>query len=115
MNVIRIADAKPYEAKLHHAMIALQLQGGAASDTRYFTCGLSHFLPGGGAFRSVSATEKCYLVIRGEVIIITDASQVTLGPLDSCHLAPGKARAIENRTNEVATMAVIVSKPEAAK
>ena len=35
---------------------------------------------------------------------------VTLGPLDSCHLGPGEARAIENRGNAVATMLVVLSK-----
>ena len=67
MHVTRIGDAKPYEAKLHHAMTALQLQGGAESETQNFTLGLSHFLPGGGASWSASATEKIYLVIAGHV------------------------------------------------
>ena len=110
MHVTRIGDAKPYEAKLHHAMIALQLQGGAENDTKHFTLGLSHFLPGGGADNSTSATEKIYLVVAGHVTIVTDAGETTLGPLDSCHLAPGEARSIVNRTNQVATMAVIISK-----
>jgi hypothetical protein len=30
-------------------------------------------------------------------------------------MAPGEARAIENRTNDVATMLVVVSKPELQK
>ena len=110
MHVTRINDAKPYEAKLHHAMTALQLQGGAENETKNFTLGLSHFLPGGGASWSASATEKIYLVIAGHVTVVTDKGETTLGPLDSCHLAPGEGRSIENRSNEVATMAVIISK-----
>ncbi|NVO13082.1 MAG: cupin domain-containing protein [Rhodoplanes sp.] len=110
MQLTRFAEAKPYEAKRHHAMVALQLQGGAASDTEAFTCGLSHFLPGGGAEMSASASEKVYIVVSGEVTVLTDAGAVTLGPLDSCHLAPGEARAIENRGNAVASMLVILSK-----
>ena len=110
MHVTRLNDAKPYEARLHHAMTALQLQGGAESETRHFTMGLSHFLPGGGASFSASATEKIYLVIAGEVTVITQSGEVTLGPLDSCHLAPGEGRSIENRSNAIATMAVVVSK-----
>ena len=39
-----------------------------------------------------------------------DKGEVTLGPLDSCHLAPNEGRSIENRGNSVATMAVVVSK-----
>ena len=110
MHVTRIGAAKPYEAKLHHAMTALQLQGGAESETTHFTLGLSHFLPGGGASWSASATEKIYLVVSGEVTVITEKGEVTLGPLDSCRLAPGEGRSIENRGNDVATMAVVVSK-----
>ena len=110
MHVTRIGEATPYEAKLHHAMTALQLQGGAENATQHFTLGLSHFLPGGGASHSASTTEKIYLVISGEVTVITDAGEVTLRALDSCHLAPGEGRSIENRTNAVATMAVIISK-----
>ncbi|MDC7785027.1 cupin domain-containing protein [Rhodoplanes sp. TEM] len=112
MHVTRFTDAKPYEAKRHHAMVALQLQGGAESATEAFTCGLSHFLPGGGAEMSASAAEKLYVVVAGEVTVITDGGEVVLGPLDSCHLAPGEARAIENRGNAVASMLVILSKPK---
>jgi len=111
MHVTRVDDAKPYEAKFHHDMTALQLQGGAESETRYFTCGLSHFLPGGGVLRSASQTEKVYVVVRGRLTIITDDGEATLGPLDSCLLGPGEARAVENRTSDVASMLVIVSKP----
>lgn len=111
MHVTRINDAKPYEAKFHYNMAALQLQGGAESDTRHFTCGLSYFLPGGGVTRSASATEKVYVVLRGQLTVITDQGEATLGPLDSCLLAPDEARAIENRTTDVAAILVIVSKP----
>jgi mannose-6-phosphate isomerase-like protein (cupin superfamily) len=115
MHVTRFAKAKAYEAKLHHAMTAIQLQGGAESETRYFTVGLSHFLPGGGAARSASQTEKVYFVVQGRVTIVMDDGEVTLEPFDSCLMAPGEARAIENRTNDVATMLVVVSKPELQK
>ncbi|RAI45969.1 cupin domain-containing protein [Rhodoplanes roseus] len=110
MHVTRFADAKPYDARRHHAMVGLQLQGGAESATEAFTCGLSHFLPGGGAEMSASAAEKLYIVVSGEVTVLTEAGTVTLGPLDSCHLAPGEARAIENRSNAVASMLVVLSK-----
>jgi quercetin dioxygenase-like cupin family protein len=110
MHVTRFAAARPYEAKRHHGMTALQLQGGAESQTQAFTCGLSHFLPGGGAEMSASPAEKIYVVVSGEVTVITESATVTLGPLDSCHLGPGEARAIENRGNAVATMLVVLSK-----
>jgi glyoxylate utilization-related uncharacterized protein len=112
MHVTRFHDARPYEAKRHHAMSAVQLQGGAESTTRFVSLGLSHFLPGGGAERSASETEKIYLVLAGEITILTDAGEQVLHAMDSCLLSPGEARAIENRGKHVATMAVILSNPE---
>jgi mannose-6-phosphate isomerase-like protein (cupin superfamily) len=62
---------------------------------------------------AASPSEKIYVVISGEVTVITQSGSVTLGPLDSCHLGPGEARAIENRSNAVASMLVVLSKPGA--
>lgn len=111
MHVTRFDSAKPYEAKRHFNMCALQLQGGAESETAAFTCGLSHFLPGGGAERSTSPLEKIYVVVAGKITVITDDGEETLGVLDSCHLGPNEARAMENRSNEVASVLVVLSKP----
>ncbi|MBZ0140137.1 MAG: cupin domain-containing protein [Pseudorhodoplanes sp.] len=112
MQITRFAEAKPYQTTRHHDMVGLQLQGHAASQTDAFTCGLSLFLPGGGADMSSSPAEKIYVVLEGEIIVRTEAGEYTLGPLDSCHLAPNEARAIENRNNTVASVLVILSKPK---
>ena len=66
MQITRHADAKAYAAAKHYKMEALRLQGLEASDLDSFSCGLSYFLPGGGAERSCSANEKVYVVIEGE-------------------------------------------------
>lgn len=113
MHVTRFVEAKPYEAKGHFLVSTLQLQGGSESETQCCTCGLSQFLPGGGAERSASPLEKTYVVLSGTVAINTDRSEAVLGPLDSCHLMPGEARSVRNPSNEVATVLVILSKPEA--
>jgi quercetin dioxygenase-like cupin family protein len=110
MQITKFADAKPYETKRHYNMVGLQLQGNAASETEAFTCGLSLFLPGGGAEMSKSPAEKIYVVLEGEIVVQTEAGEFTLGPLDSCHLAPNEARSIENRKNTVASVLVILSK-----
>jgi quercetin dioxygenase-like cupin family protein len=112
MQITRYADAKPYDAKRHYNMVGLQLQGNAASETEAFTCGLSLFLPGGGAENSISPLEKIYVVLDGEIVVRTDTGEFTLGALDSCHLAPNEARSIENRKNTVARVLVILSKPK---
>ena len=113
MKVTRLNDAKPYEAKLHHDMTALRLQGLEASELESFSCSLSYFLPGGGAEWSASANEKVYVVIEGEITILTGDSdqpvETTLGPLDSCLIGFDEQRAVENRGNKPVTMLVIVS------
>lgn len=113
MQITRYADAKPYDAKRHFNMVGLQLQGNAASETEAFTCGLSLFLPGGGAEMSSSPAEKVYVVLQGEIVVRTEAGEYKLGALDSCHLAPNEARTIENRNNTVASVLVILSKAKA--
>ncbi|MDR3497012.1 MAG: cupin domain-containing protein [Ancalomicrobiaceae bacterium] len=112
MQVTRYADARPYEAPKHFDMKGLRLQGFDVSPTANFWVGLSHFLPGGGAESSATPIEKVYLVLRGEVTIVTDAGETVLGALDSCYLAPGERREIVNRGNDPASMVVIMPYPE---
>ena len=111
MKVVRIGDAGPYTAPKHFDMRSLRLQGFEASATKGFWVGLSHFLPGGGAERDATPIEKVYVVTEGEVTIVTDEGEATLGPYDSIYLAPNEARAIENRTNRPASMITVVPYP----
>jgi quercetin dioxygenase-like cupin family protein len=108
MLVTRIEDAEPYAAPGHFDVRTLRLQGGEASPTENFTVGLSVFLPAGGCEMSTTPLEKVYVVVEGEVTILTDEGEATLGPLDSIYLAPNEARAIENRTNRAASMLVVM-------
>jgi quercetin dioxygenase-like cupin family protein len=111
MQVTRLSDARSYEAAKHHGMTALRLQGFDASDASAFWVGLSHFLPGGGAEPDASAPEKVYVCVDGEVTVVTDQGEATLGPLDSCFLAAGESRSVINRTNRPATMLVLMEYP----
>jgi quercetin dioxygenase-like cupin family protein len=112
MQVTRIGDAQPYEAPKHHGGHMLRLQGHDASDATNYWVGLSHFLPGGGADHDATPLEKVYVVLDGEVTVTTDDGEATLGPLDSCYLAPNEARSVENRTNRPASMLVVMPYPE---
>lgn len=112
MHVTRLGDANPYEAAKHFGMTGLRLQGFDVSPTANFWVGLSHFLPGGGAEKSASPLERVYVVLSGAVTVVTDAGETTLAAMDSCHLAPGEARSIINRTNLPASMLVIMPYPE---
>lgn len=114
MQVTRLKDAKPYEAPKHFGCTSLRLQGWDASPTEAFSVGLSHFLPAGGCERDATPLEKVYVVIEGAVTVVTDDGEVTLGRYDSLYLAPGEARAIENRTNMPASMIVVMPYPAGA-
>jgi len=59
--------------------------------------------------------EKVYVVVDGEVTVVTADGETSLRPLDSCWLAPGEARAIENRTNRPASMLVVMPYPAGAR
>jgi quercetin dioxygenase-like cupin family protein len=59
--------------------------------------------------------EKVYVVLDGEVTVITDAGETVLRRLDSCLLAPNEARSIENRTNQPASMLVVMPYPDGAR
>jgi quercetin dioxygenase-like cupin family protein len=108
MQVTKIEDAGTYAAPGHFDVRTLRLQGADASPVENFTLGLSVFLPAGGCEMSTTPLEKVYVVVEGEVTIITESGEATLGPLDSIYLAPDEARAIENRTNKAASMLVVM-------
>jgi len=112
MHVTRIADAKPYDAPRHFAMVAMRLQGQEVSPATSFWMGISHLLPGGGAEESASALERVYVVLEGEVEV-TDGEGVpaTLGRWDSVLIPAGEQRAIANRSGVPASMLVAMPYP----
>ncbi|SRR6266498_2118013 len=111
MEVVRLGDARAYFPPKHFDVRCLRLQGLEASGAESFTVGLTHFLPGGGAEMDATPLERVYVVVEGEVTVTTQAGAVALGPLDSCRLAPGEARSVENRTNRPASMLVVMPYP----
>ncbi len=108
MQVTRIKEARRYEAPEHYDMACLRLQGKEATATKAMWVGMSQLLPGGHTSLKGSPQEKIYVVIEGEVTVRTDTEEATLGPLDSCVLAPGEARALENRTTRPATVLLLM-------
>ena len=114
MDVTRLADAQPYEAPKHFDMRGLRLQGFDASGTEAFWVGLSNFLPGGGAEMDATPIEKVYVVVEGEVTVTTETAVTVLRRFDSCRLAAGEARSIENQTNLPALMLVVMPYPPAS-
>jgi mannose-6-phosphate isomerase-like protein (cupin superfamily) len=53
-------------------------------------------------------------VTAGEITVITDVEEVTLGVNDSCHIPANEARSVTNRSNAVASMIVVMPYPPAA-
>ena len=114
MQVTKLSDAQAYDAKLHWGMTGLRLQGMDTTDVESFSCSLSYFMPGGGAEWAESNNEKVYIVLDGDITILTkddsgNEVETQLSTLDSCVIGLNETRAVENRTNRVVTMLVVVS------
>lgn len=73
--------------------------------------GFSQFLPGGGAGPDSTPFEKVYVVLEGEMTVEIDGQETVLSALDSCTIAPGVVRRIENKTNHICKMLVVMPYP----
>ena len=106
IQVTRFDSAEPYDAKGHFGMTAMRLQGQGATDLEEFWVGFSTFLPGGGADKSAAPAGKVYVVLEGEITVVTANGDMVLGKFDSCHIPANTERSIENRTNHIVQMLV---------
>ena len=114
MLVKRFEDAEAYEAPNHWGVVGLRLQGFEEGGPANQWIGLSQFLPGGGAGPDATPFEKVYVVLEGEMTVITGGTETTLRRYDSCTIAPGEERKIENRSNHVCKMLVVIPYPDKA-
>ncbi|MGH8143171.1 MAG: cupin domain-containing protein [Steroidobacteraceae bacterium] len=104
----RYGDAIPYDAPGHVNVSAVRLQGLETSPSKHCWVGLSHYPPQGRADSAASDVEKIYVVLSGEITVITDSGEATLSALDSCYLAAGERRAVINRAESPASILVIM-------
>lgn len=111
MLIKRFEDAKPYEAPNHWGVAGLRLQGFEEGGPVNQWIGYSQFLPGGGAGPDQTPFEKVYVVLEGEMTLEWDGQSAVLGPMDSCTIPPGQIRRIENKSNHVCKMLVVVPYP----
>jgi quercetin dioxygenase-like cupin family protein len=111
----RFSEAQPYEAPNHRGVVGLRLQGFEPDGPKNQWVGLSQFLPGGGAGPDSTPFEKVYVVLEGQMTVMIGGEETVLGPLDSCTIPPGEVREIENRTNHVCKMLVVIPYPPGAK
>lgn len=113
MLVKRFNDAQSYEAPNHWGVVGLRLQGFEEGGPENQWVGFSQFLPGGGAGPDSTPFEKVYVVIEGEMTITIDDKDTVLQRYDSCTIPAGEVRRIENRSNDVCKMLVVLPYPEA--
>jgi quercetin dioxygenase-like cupin family protein len=113
LKVTRLADAVPYDAPNHFDVAAVRLQGFQPDGPQNFWVGLSRVAPGGRAGPDASPLEKVYVILAGELTIITDSETVTLGPRDSCTIGGNVRREMINRANSEVEMIVVMPYPAA--
>jgi uncharacterized cupin superfamily protein len=107
MQITRLADAKPFDPPGHRGVGPVRLQGGEASPTEAITVALSHYLPGGQAEMASQPAETVYVVVAGELVMISEGREETLRLYDSAHFTVGTVRQVENRTQLPASLLVI--------
>jgi mannose-6-phosphate isomerase-like protein (cupin superfamily) len=115
MLIKRFEDAEVYEAPNHWGVTGLRLQGFEDGGPENQWIGFSQFLPGGGAGPDSTPFEKVYVVLEGEMTIEWDGQTEVLGPMDSCTVPAGQVRRIENKSNHVCKMLVVIPYPEGGR
>lgn len=106
MNVTRIAAAPEYQAPGHVDMTCLRLQGREAGPAEQLWLGVSIVQPGGHTGLDASPMEKHYVVLDGELTLVSELNGVQTSAVlfknDSCRFAPGEKRQLVNHTDTVA-------------
>ncbi|WP_299366882.1 cupin domain-containing protein [uncultured Tateyamaria sp.] len=115
MLVKRFEDATPYEAPNHWGVTGLRLQGFEDGGPENQWVGFSQFLPGGGAGPDATPFEKVYVVLEGEMTVTIDGTDTVLSAMDSCTIPPGEIRTIENRSNHICKMLVVIPYPQGGR
>jgi quercetin dioxygenase-like cupin family protein len=112
MKKIELKDVSTYNAPGHFGMVAMRLQGKDETGASKFWMGMSHFLPGGGAdwaYEENSPQEKVYFVLEGEITVQAKDGEIVLRKGDSLFIGPNEGRSMKNKTNQVATILVVIS------
>jgi uncharacterized cupin superfamily protein len=119
MNITRFKDAPEYKAPNHFDMKCLRLQGHEAGPSQALWMGVSQIQPGGHTGLDGSPLEKHYVVLEGEVTLVSEfhgvISEAVLKAHDSACFAPGEKRQLVNKTNSVASILLAMPYPPASK
>ena len=119
MNITRFNQAPEYKAPNHNDMKCLRLQGHEAGPSQTLWMGVSQIQPGGHTGLDGSPVEKHYVVLEGEVTLVSELNGVVtesvLKAHDSACFAPGEKRQVVNRSNQVASILLAMPYPPASK
>ncbi len=107
MHVTRLANGTPFDPPGHRGVGPIRLQGGDTSTTQNLSVVLSHYLPGAEAASAPQPTETVYVVVAGELVMISEGTEETLREYDSVHFTAGTIRSVINRSPLPASMLVI--------
>ncbi|HEX4090611.1 MAG TPA: cupin domain-containing protein [Trebonia sp.] len=106
----RVADALAFQPEGHTGVSPVRLTGTTPDEP--VSVVLSSYEPGAQAERSPVALDTVYLVLTGRLTVsLDDDEQVELTRLDSLFLPAGCVRAVDNLTDEPASMLVIRPNP----
>jgi hypothetical protein len=118
MNITRFDLAPQYKAANHFDMHMLRLQGHEAGPSQALWMGASQLLPGGHTTLDGSPVEKHYVVLEGELTLVSELNGVqteaVLQRHDSACFAPGEKRQLVNRSNRPAMVLLAMPYPPSA-
>ncbi len=106
MHITRLDQAPEYVAPNHNDMQCLRLQGREAGPAVQLWMGMLILKPGGHTALDGSPIEKHYVVLQGELTLVSELdgieSREVLRTFDSCRYAPGEKRQIINHSQHEA-------------
>ena len=115
MNITPFDKAPNYQAPNHFDMHLLRLQGHEAGPSKSLWLGVSQLLPGGHTSLDGSPVEKHYVVLEGELTLVSELAGVreeaVLRLHDSACFAPGEKRQLINRSKRPAMVLLAMPYP----
>ena len=108
-------ELKSYSALGHFGMTAMRIHGKEETGASKFWVGLSTFLPGGGAEHAYADNplEKFYYVLEGEITVTDDnGKKYVIHKDESISFSPNEGRTLQNETNKIVRMLVIINYPQ---
>ena len=115
MNITPFDKAPHYQAPNHFDMHLLRLQGHEAGPSQALWLGVSQILPGGHTTLDGSPVEKHYVVLEGELTLVSELAGVLTEAVlrlhDSACFAPGEKRQLINRSKRPAMVLLAMPYP----